>query len=473
MRRAMAAAAMVLVSLVLLPLPAAVEEGTLEVGFGERNITPKVDPKGKPVYLAGFGNNRKATGILDPLFVRAFVVRDGKSKVAIVSADLVGLFLDTVERVREKLPGFTYVVVSSTHSHDGPDTMGIWGPSPLVNGIDKEYLASVEQKIVEAVKEADAGKQPVKATIGSVKAPELLHDSRLPIVLHDDLVVLSFKEAKSDKNAGLVVQWNNHPEILGGSNKLISSDYVGYTVQYLKEKYSCPVVYLTGTVGGLMTSLHVPIKSAKGEELKDGTAEKTARYGELLGMRAVEAIDAAKPVKLTPIETRSSGVYVPLTNRNFLLAHQLGVLKRDAFEWNADPKKIVPLKGIIDLKKPVAMKTEVGYVKFGELEIACIPGEIYPELVLDKVVEKAEPGVDFPDAPREPAIYNQLKGPHRMIIGLANDEIGYIIPKRQWDEKPPFAYGKEKGQYGEVNSLGPDTAPIICQAFADLLSGKK
>ena len=25
-----------------------------------------------------------------------------------------------------------------------------------------------------------------------------------------------------------------------------------------------------------------------------------------------------------------------------------------------------------------------------------------------------------------------------MIIGLANDELGYIIPKRQWDEKPPF-----------------------------------
>ena len=26
-----------------------------------------------------------------------------------------------------------------------------------------------------------------------------------------------------------------------------------------------------------------------------------------------------------------------------------------------------------------------------------------------------------------------------MIVGLANDEIGYIIPKRQWDEKAPFA----------------------------------
>ena len=105
--------------------------------------------------------------------------------------------------------------------------------------------------------------------------------------------------------------------------------------------------------------------------------------------------------------------------------------------------------------------------------MACIPGEIYPELVLDRVVEKAEPGADFPDAPREPGIFAQLEGPYRLLIGLANDEIGYIIPKRQWDEKPPFCYGRKTSQYGEVNSLGPETAPILCRAFRELVRGKK
>ena len=42
-----------------------------------------------------------------------------------------------------------------------------------------------------------------------------------------------------------------------------------------------------------------------------------------------------------------------------------------------------------------------------------------------------------------------------MLIGLANDEIGYIIPKRQWDEKPPFCYGRKKTQYGEDQQLRP------------------
>ena len=62
---------------------------------------------------------------------------------------------------------------------------------------------------------------------------------------------------------------------------------------------------------------------------------------------------------------------------------------------------------------------------------------------------------------------------HVRLVGLANDELGYIIPKRQWDEKTPFCYGRKEAQYGEANSVGPETAPILCRAFRDLVAGKK
>ena len=139
------------------------------------------------------------------------------------------------------------------------------------------------------------------------------------------------------------------------------------------------------------------------------------------------------------------------------------------WDGNPTPKKFVPTK---EVAKPVAVKTEVGYLKLGELEVAAIPGEIYPELVLGKVQDPADPGADFPDAPIEPAIYDQLKSKHRMLIGLANDELGYFIPKRQWDEKAPFCYGLKKAQYGEMNSVGPEAAPVICGAFKELVKGK-
>jgi hypothetical protein len=119
-----------------------------------------------------------------------------------------------------------------------------------------------------------------------------------------------------------------------------------------------------------------------------------------------------------------------------------------------------------------AIRSEIGYLRLGELDVAVIPGEIYPELVLDKVPDPAPAGADFPDAAREPAIYGGLSGRFKILIGLGNDEIGYIIPKRQWDEKPPFTYGRTKPPYGEINSLGPDTAPIICEAFRQLARPK-
>jgi hypothetical protein len=441
----------------------------LEAGFADADITPALGDK--PVYMAGFGHNRAATKVHDPLFARAVVLRHDGRKVALVAVDLVGFFNPNVLRVREALKGFDYVLVSGTHNHEGPDTLGLWGPNPFQSGVNKDYLKEVEGKIVKAVKAADDAAKPVEAALGTARAPELLHDAREPYVKHDELTALRFT-GRDNKTVGVVVQWNCHPETLGSKNTELSADFVGYTVKHLADKHRCPVVYLTGTVGGLMTSMHVEVKDAKGKVLPEDTFEKTARYGELVGELADKALEGAKPVKLTPIEARTRAVYLPLDNKLYLLGRKVGVLERQAFLWDGDPYKAEPAAAD-EAKKPLCLKTEVGWLRLGDLEAAAIPGEIYPELVLDKVQDPVDPGADFPDAPIEPAVYKQMRGPHRILIGLANDEVGYIIPKRQWDEKPPFCYGRKKAQYGEENSVGPETAPILCRAFKELVAGKK
>jgi len=442
----------------------------LQVGFGAADITPTLGVK--PVFMAGFGQNRKATKIHDSLMARAVVFRDGDRKTALVSIDVVGYFNPEVIEIRKKLPEFYYVLVSSTHNHEGPDTLGLWGPNSFTNGIDPVYMKLVEARIIQAVRNADRDSKDATAKIGSAKAPELLHDGREPYIKHDELVALQFEDPQTGKINGIVVQWNCHPETLDSKNTEISADFVHYTVQELQERYQCPVVYLTGTVGGLMTSLHVEIKDDKGNVLKDGTFEKTEKYGRLIGQLAVKALAAAKPLNLSPLEVRSSAVFIPMVNPRYHLARQLGVLQRAAFLWSGDIYQGEPADAK-ENKKPTAIRTEVGWLRLGQLEVAAIPGEIYPELILDKVQDPPDPGADFPNAPIEPAIYKQMQGSFRMIIGLANDEIGYIIPKRQWDEKPPFCYGRKKGQYGEENSVGPNAAPVVCRAFKELVEGKK
>ncbi len=457
-----------LLSLLLLPALAFAAEPQLAVGFGEADVSPILGKK--PVYMAGFGMNRQAKKLHDPIMARAVVLTDGTKKIALVSVDVVGLFFPVIESIRGQLKGFDYVCVSSTHNHEGPDTLGLWGPNPFSSGVDPDYLKAVEAGVVKAVTAADKAKQPAVAKVGTAMGGDLVNDNRLPVVKHEELVAIRFDPVNSDKPAkplGILIQWNCHPETLAEKNAELSADFVGYTVKHVSDKYRCPAAYFTGTVGGLMTSLKVTIKNDRGDELKDGTFEKTDAYGVAVGKLTDKALAAAVNATLVPFDLRTKAVLVPVENGLYRLAKQVGVLNRDMYAWAGDPSPKEWTKSD-DASKPVGIKTEVGFVKLGDLEIAAIPGEIYPELVLGKVQTPADPGADFPDAPTEPAIYEGMTGKHKMLIGLANDELGYFIPKRQWDEKPPYCYGLKKSQYGEVNSCGPDAAKVICDAFRAL-----
>ncbi|MEZ6141019.1 MAG: neutral/alkaline non-lysosomal ceramidase N-terminal domain-containing protein [Zavarzinella sp.] len=442
---------------------------TLKVGLAEVDVTPTISDQ-TPVYVAGFGMNRRANKVHDPIMARAIVLDDGTSKIALVSVDVVGLFHEFVLDVRKQLKGYTYVGVSATHNHEGPDTLGLWGSSPFKSGVDPAYMRILNEKIVKVIQQAEANLQPARCQIGKKAAPELLTDNREPYIKHDDLYVLQFL-GKTDKPIGLMVQWNCHPETMASKNTELTADYVGYTVTALQKKYGCPVVYFTGTVGGLLTSLDVPIKNKQGVELKDGTWEKTELFGLAVADVAMKAVESAEPVTLTPLLARSKKVLVPVENELYKLGWRVGVLKRQMFVW----KKTTSIENAEiskNLTNPAAVKTEVGYLKLGDVEIAVIPGEIYPELVLGKVQDPADANADFPTAPIEPSIFGQLKSKHRLLIGLGNDEIGYLIPKCQWDKAAPYCYNRKKDQYGEENSVGPDAAGIIAQTFADLVQGK-
>jgi hypothetical protein len=161
---------------------------------------------------------------------------------------------------------------------------------------------------------------------------------------------------------------------------------------------------------------------------------------------------------------------IPLDNEGFKAARAAGILTRPVYAWTGSHDKQgdeIPL-GQVDGRQ--AMQTEVGYLRLGELHVAAIPGELYPEIVYGKYQEPADPGADFPDAPLEKPIIRILPSAKMLVIGLANDEIGYIVPKRQWDVEKPFAYGRTSAQYGERNSLGPDTAQVLMEVLADLVA---
>jgi hypothetical protein len=225
------------------------------------------------------------------------------------------------------------------------------------------------------------------------------------------------------------------------------------------------VAYFTGAVGGLMTNPANRYRERAGGAIADDTFEYAQAYGAEVADLADRAVAAAEPIVLTPLEAAARPVAFPLTNPLYHAARGAGVLKRQAYQWTGDANVIgPPLEGG---GKAASTVTEVAYLRLGELHVACIPGELYPELVYGEYQEPVEPGADFPDAPLEPPVMRTLPGKKALLLGLANDEIGYIIPKRQWDYVAPYAYQRKSRQYGEINSCGEDVAPILMRALAD------
>jgi len=433
----------------------------LDAGFGEVDITPKLGGK-KKVWLAGYGTGRQAAGVHDPLMARCVVLEEGRTRIALVSVDLVGLQFPVVQEIRRQLPEFTYVLVSSTHNHEGPDVVGMWGRNQFSYGVDDDYVAEVVRRCRELVKRtAEETVKDVRVSYGTAEDRNLLKDSRQPTVLDAVLRVLVFSRKNGEK-VGLLVQWNSHPEAMGSKNKLITADFPWATVRELKKNYECPVAYFTGTVGGLMAPPPGPT-----------TFEYTEKHGIEVAGLAARAVEAAKPLELTPMKVQAQLIYVPVTNRLYRLGLSMGVLRRAGFVSTGDPYR----KGqAMSAKSPdelLSIETEVALLQLGELSLAAIPGELYPELVYGEFQEPADPAADFPEAALEPTIAEMLGEGKWMLFGLANDEVGYLIPKRQWDARKPFAYGRKKSQYGEANSCGPEAAAIVMKGFARCVAGQQ
>lgn len=449
----------------LLALAGAAAAEELSVGFGSADITPAVEGE-RAVWIAGYGQGRRAVGVHDPLFARALAFHAPGKKIVLAVVDLVGLQYPNVLQIRERLGDYDYVMVASTHQHEGPDVIGQWGESIAKSGVDPEYLAFVVTRVVEAVRQAESNLAPVAARYGTAVNEEILRDSRLPIVKDGVIRVLEFVRTKDQKRHAILVQQNCHPEALTSRNQYITADFPYFAIKELEERYGCPVAMFSGAVGGLMT-IPGTIKDDEGREFRDGNFEYAEVYGRKLARSAGEAVDSAKATTLTPIQVGVQPVAVPLANAAFKMAARAKLIARDAYLYQGNPfaselEEFDPRKH--PLETP-ACKSEVAYIRLGDVHIACIPGEAYPESLYGKFQDPVEPNVDFPDAPLEKAVFDTLPGPNVLFIGLANDELGYIVPKRQWDLKPPYAYGRKSPQYGEVNSCGPETAPILYEAL--------
>lgn len=428
-----------------------------EAAFGQNAVVNHSDP----VFLAGFGNNRQATGYNDRLWARGIVVDGAGGRIAIVALDLVGYFNDEIQTIRslvDPASAIDYVVVHSTHQHEGPDTLGIWGPDELTTGTDVGYLDFVNQSVADCIDEAASNLQPARIKFATTNSVGLslgidVEDDGMgvsdgKVLVDDDLIApdtdgrivdarLSIMQVTSfappQEVVATLVNFASHPESLGSNNTLVTSDFPHYARETIEASEGGMAIWVSGDLGVLQGPLDLDV-------LDPDTAMPAVRrtfrwaevHGQQLGERVVSAIPSTPGNPLATIRFASTQpVAVPLANPFFRFFIAIGVLPQGFLFTNGlpDPSVGFPFPPPFD-PIPQALgedlHTEVGAFRINEASFAVVPTELDPQI-----------GETYRDL--------MVGAEHTFIIGLGNDEIGYQLPAEKWDDSchacAPFILG--------------------------------
>jgi hypothetical protein len=357
----------------------------LRVGAAEADITPP-----GPVMLGGFDMARGSTGVQSPLAARALVLIAGELKVAVVGLDNLGVMREDVDWIKAGIAGFANgcVFVCSSHTHAGPDLIGLWGYYYLSTGRDPEYVALVRARVADAVRRAEASARPARVLRGQDRLPRsgLVRNSNRGGLFDPRLTVLHAVATEDGRPLGTLLHLGCHPEVLRRGNTLISADFVGELCDRWRAAGHGQAVFVNGALGAMVTP-----------QLADAAGLQAT--GERLFEHADRALRSASASAVADVEVRRRDVYLPLTSPGLVLGRLTGAIERRAY---AD-----------------RMRTGVGYLRIGEVEIACVPGEM------------------------EPALAEKLRRatcrPNLLVFGLVDDEIGYLM--REVDARDRhFAY---------------------------------
>jgi hypothetical protein len=421
-------------------------------------LDPRSEQKYDGIYLAGFGNDRIAAGCHDDIWARALVLQGPTGTVALVSVDFVGMiahgryagFAHAKAQVDPNL-GVDEVVFSSTHSHEGPDALGLWGVEVVSDGKFPRYLQFVDRQIARAINAAAAPSalRPVSVVAAqtdpalspALRGLQVRTRCRPPFFFDEELRALQFVDDQGATVATLI-NWNTHPESLEDQNTLVSSDFVHYIRARVERDLGGTAVYFTGDLGAVEIVGDTCVGGA-GPHADDGSNEfdrrddigfaRTERIGDLVGDTVVSMLRGAESFPVADVEVARTSYHLAGTNIAFLIASEIGVLDPDPVVYdlaNCPPGTVfcVPVEQY--LVRLVDARDEP------LVEMVTAPGEIFPELFYGTAeFHRTDCPAAHTGLPYEPSVRGAMRAPYRLLIGLSPDEFGYIVPG--YDFFPP------------------------------------
>lgn len=430
-------------------------------GFGKAVMLPD-DIKTKKYYIAGYGDNNPAKGVIDPQYAHALWLDDnsGKGGHLFISLDIVGLLNKDVNALKDALSEFTLrtgcrsITVMSTHNHAGIDTMGIWGKLPHT-GKSRKFMTLMFNAAITAACRAYADRRKGLLYLGRIEVPDMQEDIRLPEVYSKTLTRLRFAPCDGTREI-YFINFASHSESLQGCNSLVSADFPCYLREKIRSQTGAETIYGVGAIGGMIS---MKIDDEQTLRKENRLLESTRNIGYKL---ADYAMSITEETVLKPkIGYIKREFYVPVENPVLTIACQLGILNADAYKLPYSDTK--------------ALKSEISFYEIDTLKILMIPCELFPELAYGGYLSEDESAEGLPSEINPDPLTEIANDENLLIFGLANDELGYVLPPNDFmlNSEAPYLdraidrFGRR--HYEETNSMGPETAEIIAQNFKSIM----
>jgi neutral ceramidase len=393
-------------ALLALALAACPATADIAAGAARVDITPSLT-EFPTISLAGFGERegKPAQSVRDHIFSRALVLSDGHTRVALVSTDLIGISPGMKEAVVEKVAdlGFTAnnLLLAATHNHSAPECLhpqgDVW---PLAFGrFLPAYFEFTNTRIAESIRAATARMQP--AQVGFAAAPlKGFNRNRREAgegVVDPTMTVMKVTTAGAGpaETLALVVDFTAHPTIMGPKSFAISGEFPGAMSRALESRMSAGSAALF-------------FNGAQGDQTHAGDFgsgwDRVDAYGKALAEKAWELSETAQV---------SDDAAITLGNVMWGLPQYR--MSPAFIESTGQEYKLTPEMGIAIASKLFPRAVQLQAVRIGDAVLMAVPGEATAELGLAMKRNAVSFGARYP-----------------VIVGLANNAIGYILSPEQY-----------------------------------------
>lgn len=357
--------------------------------------------------MAGYGKRTgTAKGMHDLLFARGLALRQGEERVIVLSVDLLAVTDEmrgaVLRKIRTKIPfPARGLMIAATHTHSGPGALSSGFLEQFAAGpFDRSYFEKITDTLAEAALLAAGAMKPARIRHGAASAPDLIRNRMKSSGPVDPEVRFVEMLGEEGETIATLVNFSAHATVLKPDNLHFSGDYPGFLEATIEEQGGV-ALFTAGSVAD--QTAHPPEGSDRYEQAEAMGRELARRVGES---------PRTAPQETPGLSVQTLSIRLPPAQVKMKSGKRLASFLSSPF-FDAE--------------------TIVQTIRIGPVLLIGIPGDI--SVVLGEEMKASA----------------RARGMEAMIVGFANDYIGYLLPRALY-ETPAYEarmsfHGPQMGEY--------------------------